>query len=96
MIGVLVNCGAIILGSIIGLLFSKKFTEELSDLIMTGCGIVTIIIGIQMALTYKNIVFMALALIIGAIIGYVIDIDGFVLKIGYKLEKLTKKNITKN
>lgn len=95
MIGVLVNCGAIVFGSIIGFLFSKKFTEELSDLIMTGCGIVTIIIGIQMALTYKNIVFMALSLIIGAIIGFVIDIDGFVLKIGYKLEKLTKKTSQK-
>ena len=31
MLAVFVNCGAVILGSIIGLLFSKKFSDELSD-----------------------------------------------------------------
>lgn len=92
MLGVLVNSGAIIFGSIIGLLFSKKFTDELNDMIMTGCGVVTLVIGFQMAFGYANIVFMALSLIIGAIIGYALDIDGKVLKIGEKLEKLTKKN----
>lgn len=94
MLGVLVNCGAVVLGSIIGLLFAKKFTEELTDMIMTGCGVVTCVIGLQMALNYDNIVYMALSLIFGAIIGYILDIDSFVLKIGYKLEKLTKKSDT--
>jgi len=91
MLAVFVNCGAIILGSVIGLLFAKKFTEELSDMIQTACGVITVIIGLQMAFKYNSIVYMALSLIIGAIIGYAIDIDGFILKIGYKLEKLTQK-----
>jgi len=90
MLAVFVNCGAIILGSIIGLLFAKKFTDELSDMIQTACGVITCVIGFQMAFKYDSIVYMALSLIIGAIIGYVIDIDGAVLKLGYKLEKLTK------
>lgn len=95
MIAVFVNCAAVILGSIIGLLFAKKFTEELSDMIQTACGVITVIIGLQMAFKYNSIVYMALSLIIGAIIGYALDIDGFILKIGYKLEKLTKKKNNK-
>ena len=91
MLGVIVNCAAIVLGSVVGLLFAKKFTEELTDMILSGCGVVTIVIGLQMALAYNNIVFMALSLVIGAMIGYVLNIDGLVLKAGYKLEKLTKK-----
>lgn len=91
---VFINCGAIIIGSIIGLLFAKKFTEELSDMIQTACGIITLIIGLQMAFKYQSIVYLALSLIIGAIIGYAADIDGAILNLGKKLEKLTNK-ITK-
>lgn len=90
MLAVFVNCGAIIFGSIIGLLFSKKFTEELTDMIQTACGVVTVIIGLQMAFKYNSIVFLALSLIIGAMIGYVIDIDAAILKLGKKLEKITQ------
>ncbi len=56
MLAVFVNCGAVILGSIIGLLFAKKFTEELSDMIQTACGVITLVLGTQMAFKYNNIV----------------------------------------
>ena len=92
MIAVIVNCGAIILGSILGLLFAKKFTEELSEMIQTACGVITIVIGLQMAFKYDNIIFLALSLIIGGVIGYLIDIDGAVLKLGKKLAVLTKSS----
>ena len=89
MLAVFVNCGAVILGSIIGLLFSKKFTDELSDMIQTACGIITLVIGLQMAFKYNSIVYMALSLIIGAIIGYALDIDGAILRFGGWLQKIT-------
>lgn len=89
MLAVFVNCGAIVIGSIIGLLFAKKFTDELSDMIQTACGVITLVIGLQMAFKYGSIVYLSLSLIIGAIIGYALNIDGAILKIGKKLEKLT-------
>ncbi len=89
MLAVFVNCGAVILGSIIGLLFSKKFTEELSGMIQTACGIISLVIGLQMTFKYDSIVFLALSLIIGAIIGYALDIDGAILRFGGWLEKMT-------
>lgn len=91
MLAVFVNCIAVILGSIIGLLFAKKFTDELSDMIQTACGVITCVLGIQMAFKYNSIVYMALSLIIGAIIGYAIDIDGAILKLGKWLEKITMR-----
>lgn len=92
MFAVFVNCFAVVLGSIVGLLFAKKFTDELLDMIQTACGVITLVIGFQMAFKYNSIVFLALSLIIGAIIGYVLNIDGAILKLGSKLEKLTQKN----
>ncbi len=89
MLAVFVNCGTVILGSIIGLLFAKKFTDELLEMIQTACGVITIIIGLQMAFKYESIVYLALSLIIGAIIGYAIDIDGAILRLGGWLQKVT-------
>ena len=89
MLAVFVNCGTVILGSIIGLLFAKKFTDELLDMIQTACGVITLIIGLQMAFKYESIVYLALSLIIGAIIGYAIDIDGAILRFGGWLQKIT-------
>ncbi len=91
MIAAVVNSIAIVVGSVIGLLFAKKFTDELTDMIQTACGVITCIIGFQMAFKYNSIVYMALSLIIGAIIGYAMDIDGAILKLGYKLEKITQR-----
>ena len=96
MLAVFVNCGAVILGSIIGLLFSKKFSDELSDMIQTAAGIITIVIGLQMAFKYDSIVILTLSLIIGGIIGYLMDIDGKILKLGYVLEKLVSKKNGEN
>ena len=91
MLAVFVNCGAVILGSILGILFAKKFTKELSDMIQTACGVISMVIGLQMAFKYGNIIYLALSLIIGGVIGYALDIDGAVLKLGEKLEVLTKR-----
>lgn len=89
MLAVFVNCGAIILGSIIGLLFSKKITGELSSIVQTAAGVVTLVMGIQMAFEYQNIIFLAVSLIAGGIIGTLLDIDGKILRVGEALGRLT-------
>lgn len=91
MIATFVNCITVILGTFLGILFSRKVTDELSRVISSGAGIVTLVIGLQMALETNEIIFMVLAMILGGIIGTWIDIDGKILKIGEKLStKFTK------
>lgn len=87
MIAVFVNCIAIILGSILGLVISNKMTKELNVTISDAAGIVTLVIGLQMALAYNNIIYVILSLIIGGILGNLADIDGKILKFGKFLEK---------
>ncbi|MDE5897789.1 MAG: DUF554 domain-containing protein [Treponemataceae bacterium] len=87
MIAVLVNCAAVIVGSAIGLLCSKKITEGLSEAIRTGAGVVTLALGIQMALKYQNIVCLSLSLVIGGVLGTVWDIDGKILAFGRLLQR---------
>jgi len=94
MLAVYVNCIAVIVGSILGLLFAKLFTEDLSKMITTACGIVTTVLGMQMAFKYQNVVFLTLSLIAGGIIGYLLDIDGAILKLGKLLERLVYRKKT--
>lgn len=82
MLAVFVNCGAIIVGSLIGVLFSRKIPQKITDAIQLACGGVTFVMGVQMAFKYQNVVYLALALILGGILGTVLDIDKKILKVG--------------
>lgn len=91
MIAVFVNCATILAGSIIGLLFAKKIPQKVTDSIQLACGLVSFIMGVQMSFKYQNVVFLALALILGGIVGTLLDIDGKILAFGKFLERIFMK-----
>ena len=87
MIAVFVNCATVIVGSLIGLIFSRKISNELSNIVSAAAGIVSLVIGLQMAFKYNSIIVLSLALILGGILGSWWDIDGKILSLGKWLEK---------
>lgn len=88
MTAVFVNCATILVGSLIGVFFSKKIPQTITDAIQLACGLVSFIMGIQMAFQYQNVVYLALALIFGGIAGTALDIDGKILRFGSFLERI--------
>ena len=94
MLAVFVNCAAIVAGSVIGLLFAKKIPQKINDAIQIACGLVSFVIGVQMAFKYQNVVYLALALILGSVVGTALDIDGKILKVGRFLERVFLKKGT--
>lgn len=93
MIAVFVNCATILIGCITGLLFAKKIPQKVTDSIQLACGLVSFIMGVQMSFKYQNVVYLALALILGGIVGTLLDIDGKILQFGKFLERVfMKKN----
>ena len=92
MIAVFVNCATVIVGSLIGLIFSRKISNELSNIVSAAAGIVSLVIGLQMAFKYNSIIVLALALILGGILGSWWDIDGKILSLGKWLEKRFAKD----
>lgn len=91
MLAVFVNCAAIVAGSVIGLLFAKKIPQKITDAIQLACGLVSFVMGVQMAFKYQNVVYLALALILGGVVGTALDIDGKILKVGRFLERVFLK-----
>lgn len=92
MIAVFVNCATVLIGSIVGLLFARKIPQKVTDSIQLACGLVSFVMGIQMAFKYQNVVYLALALILGGIVGTLLDIDGKILAFGKWLEKIFVKS----
>ncbi|MFD1449442.1 DUF554 domain-containing protein [Oceanobacillus sojae] len=66
--GTIVNLAFIVIGSIIGLFFTK-IPERFKETVMNGIGLAIVLIGLQMALQTEQIIVVLLSLLSGAIIG---------------------------
>lgn len=97
MIGVLINVCTVIVGSSLGLLFKKSISKKYSDAVMTGIGLCVILIGIQGMLKGENVLVTIISMVIGALIGTALDIDGKLNGVGDWLSgKIKNKNGEKN
>lgn len=78
MFAVIVNTLAIVAGSLIGFFLRRGLPKSLTDALMQGLGLCTVVIGIQGAVAETNILIMIVSTVIGLFIGESIDADGHV------------------
>ena len=90
--GVLVNVLTVLIGSTLGLLLKKQIPEKLTTAVMTAIGLCTVAIGVTGVIKGQNQLVMIISLVLGTIIGTLIDIDGKLAKIGDKLQKKKGEN----
>lgn len=91
MLGTLVNAAAVIVGTLAGLLLKKGIPDRLQDIIMKGLALCVLLIGISGALKGQNTLIAILSMVIGAIIGELIDIDRRLNTLGQWIEKKFSK-----
>jgi uncharacterized membrane protein YqgA involved in biofilm formation len=87
MIATLVNCATVIIGSLIGLILHRRINDSFKQVVYVGAGMISTILGIKMGLVTTRIVFMALALILGGILGEWWNVEGGILRLGELLKK---------
>jgi len=75
MLGTLVNVMAIIVGSIIGLIVHTKLPKRITTIVFQGIGLFTIFIGVKMALKTDHLIIMVFSIVIGSIIGELLNIE---------------------
>ncbi len=90
--GVLVNVLTVVAGSVLGLVLKKQIPEKLTDAVMTAIGLCTIAIGVMGIIKGENQLVMIISMVLGVIVGTLIDIDGKLQKIGDKLQKKNKES----
>ena len=87
MVATIVNCIAVLAGSLIGLIFHRGVTDRFKEVVYTGVGMVSLVIGIVMSIEMTRILFVALSVVIGGILGYWWNVEGGILKLGEVLER---------
>lgn len=92
MLGVLVNVLTVIVGSSVGLLFKKGIPEKVSHAAMVGLGACTLYIGITGSLSGENVLILIAAVVLGAIVGTLLNIDGGINDLAEKVENKFKKD----
>lgn len=92
-LGTLVNCGAVIVGSCVGMLIHSRLPEKMISIVFQGIGLFTLVIGISMSLSAENMILVLLSIAAGAVVGQVIDIDKQLRRfLEYVRRKTEKKN----
>ncbi|MBQ9112354.1 MAG: DUF554 domain-containing protein [Clostridia bacterium] len=100
-LGTIVNVIAIIVGGCIGLLFKGGLKERFRDILVQACGLAVIFIGAAGAfemiftvegnkLTSGSTMLIVISLVLGGLVGELINIEKGLDSIGEKLKKLVK------
>ena len=82
MIGVLVNTLAAVVGGLLGFLLKKGIPEKLADLVQKGLALCVIFIGVKGSLAGTNTLVTIISMVIGAVIGGLLDLDGKLERLG--------------
>jgi len=91
MLGVIINVITVLIGSSVGLLFKKGIPEKVSSAAMTGLGACTLYIGISGSLSGENVLILIGSVVLGAIVGTLLNIDDNINKLAEKVEDRFKK-----
>ena len=72
---VFVNVATVILGSTIGILFRKRIKQVFINSIITALALVTIVIGINSAVSTKDLLCVIISMALGTLLGEILRID---------------------
>ncbi|MCX5974109.1 MAG: DUF554 domain-containing protein [Coprothermobacterota bacterium] len=93
MIGTLINTAAVIVGSLSGLLIGRRIPARYLGFITQAIGIITLILGVQMAMKMVSVasgISLLLALIFGGLLGEWLAIEDAFASLGRRIENRFK------
>ncbi|MFP4084644.1 MAG: DUF554 domain-containing protein [Desulfonatronovibrio sp.] len=74
-IATFVNAAAIILGSLAGVLLGRNFPDRVRTIVYQGIGLSVLVIGLDMALAYENIILVVFSALLGGVTGELLRLD---------------------
>jgi len=92
MLGTIVNVIAIIFGSIVGLLIKSRIPERVNIIIFQVIGLFVITLGITMAIKTTNYLILVFSLLIGSVLGELLDLEKYLEKLSLNLKNKLKSS----
>jgi uncharacterized membrane protein YqgA involved in biofilm formation len=88
-----INCLTVILGSLLGLFLKNRLKSSYKEVVFTSSGLITLVIGISMAMQTGSFLILIFSTVLGGFVGYALSIEDGVLSLGTWIEsKLGKKH----
>lgn len=69
MIGTIINIIAVLIGGTIGSVLGARLPDKVRDTVMNGLGLMTIVLGMDMALQSKNLLIVMGSVLLGGVLG---------------------------
>jgi len=91
MIATIINACSVVLGTVLGLLLRHRVSEKLKDAVLAGAGIITLIIGLMMAFKTERVLYLALSIIVGGILGTILKLEDHIQGLGKLMLKLVPR-----
>ncbi len=92
MIAAVVNAAVIVVGGLLGLLFGGRLKEEHTKTLVSALGICTMVIGITGAIGTSNILIVIICLVVGTLLGELLQIERRLDGLGNWLKGKVAKN----
>ncbi len=91
LLGTFINVATVLIGGTLGLVIGNRLPERIKAIVIAAIGLMTLVIGISSALKTANALIPLLALVIGGIIGELVNIDGGLTHLGEWLKKRVER-----
>lgn len=69
MIGTLLNIVTVVIGSLLGTILGNRLPDRMRQTVMSGLGLMTAVVGMQMALGTRNVLLVMGSVLIGGVLG---------------------------
>lgn len=86
MTGTIINVITVVIGGTLGTFLGSRLPNKMRETVMNGLGLMTLVIGAQMAMSSHNVLIVIGSILLGGIIGEWIGIQAFLDAIGKRLE----------
>ena len=90
-LGTVINAFAVLVGAGIGTLVGARLPEGIRQTAMHAIGLVTVLVGIQSFLRFDNPLVPLVSVILGLVVGELLDLDGRLRRFGDALERRFSK-----
>jgi uncharacterized membrane protein YqgA involved in biofilm formation len=85
--GTFVNTAAVVAGSLLGVMIGKRLPGRVKTIVMQALGLSVVLIGLQMALSGTRPLLVIGSLLLGAVTGELMDVEGRIAAVGEWLKR---------
>ena len=82
MTAIIINAIAVLCGTIIGLILKKNISSSFKNIVMLSSGVVTLVLGLQMAFEVPSAIAVLFSLLLGGFAGFALKIEDRIMALG--------------